>query len=84
MPGTEQINKGNKMNAKPSGILSDDAFFELLKKAEEQFQAYIKIQSFNNQAFFSGLEEPVFYRTNNWENPLDLYIFREKKDAFLE
>lgn len=72
------------MAAKPSGILSDDDVFELLKKTEEQFKAYIKIQSFNNQAFFTGLEEPIYYRTNNWDKPLDLYIFRENKDAILE
>jgi len=72
------------MQDKSKKILSDQDIFELFQIAKEQYKKYLEVNSFNELSIFD-VQEMIPQRLNDsWEKPLDLCLFKEKKDAFLE
>ena len=64
--------------------LSDQDVFDLFMKAKEQYEKYLEVNSFNEFAIFNVQEESPRQIHDGWEKPLDLCLFKEKKDAFME
>ena len=72
------------MQDKPRKILSDQAIFEMLKSAKEQYEKYLEVNSFNEFSIFVAQEKFPEQIHDSWEKPLDLCLFKERKDAFME
>lgn len=72
------------MQDKPNKLLSDQDIFDLFERARKEYERYLEINSFNEFSMF-GVQEKRFQQLNEtWDKPLDLCLFKEKKNAIME
>ena len=72
------------MKDKLNKMFSDQDIFDLFMKAKEQYEKYLEVNSFNEFTIFNAREESSRQIYHGWETPLDLCLFKERKDAFME
>jgi hypothetical protein len=72
------------MQKNPKNILSDQDVFELFESARVQYEKYLEIKSFQELSIFEEQEKRVHQIIDDWKKPLDLCLFKERKDAFME
>ncbi len=72
------------MQDNPKKLLSDQEIFEIFKNAKEQYEKYLEVNSFNKFSIIVVQEKFPEHIYDSWEKPLDLCLFKERKDALME